>query len=296
MPPCAIGGDVVSPAKKPPTNRYTFIFIVLLSLSCALVLSIMASALKEPQERARDLDRSRQMLLASKLISPEGTFLLDGKPARLEEGRFVLDPKAKIATDGEILEVFKEKIRPALVNSKGQRFTFEEAKISPAEYLIQNEKEGYAYLDYKLIYEILSNGDGQVVGYVIPVNGYGLWDAIYGYLAIETDGNTVIGITWYDQKETPGVGAVISDPSWQSGFDGKKLFGENTNINLSRAPLGIVVVKGKVSEVLGDSPKVASAVDGIPGATLTGNGVTKTIKDILNQYRPFLIQLIKGGR
>ena len=55
----------------------------------------------------------------------------------------------------------------------------------------------------------------------------GLWDAIYGYLAIKTDGNTVIGISWYDQKETPGLGANISEPEWQSQFPGKHLFQES---------------------------------------------------------------------
>jgi len=286
----------VSSIKKPPNNSYTFSFIVILSFCCALILSLLASALKEPQERARDLDRSRQMLQAAKLIDPQGHFLIDGEPARWEDNRFVKGTKEDIATDNEVLEVFKKRLRPALVDETGKRYTFEEAKINPSEYVIEHEKEGYAYLDHKLIYEILSNGNNEVSGYVIPVNGYGLWDAIYGYLAIETDGNTIIGITWYDQKETPGVGAVISDPAWQKGFNGKKLFGETSGVDLSRVPVGIVIVKGKVSEVLGDSPKAMSAVDGIPGATLTGNGVTKTLKDILNQYRPFLIRLTKEGR
>lgn len=53
------------------------------------------------------------------------------------------------------------------------------------------------------------------------------------------------------------------------------------------APLGILVVKGKVSEVLGNSPKSKSAVDGMAGATLTGNGVTEAYRDVLSPYRPF---------
>ncbi len=48
------------------------------------------------------------------------------------------------------------------------------------------------------------------------------------------------------------------------------------------APIGIIVVKGKVSEVLGDTPKSKSAVDGMAGATLTGNGVTDAYRDVLN--------------
>ena len=54
-------------------------------------------------------------------------------------------------------------------------------------------------------------------------------------------------------------------------------------------------MRGKVSEVLGDAPKAQSAVDGIAGATLTGNGVTKAYTDVLEAYRPFLIAIAKQG-
>ena len=130
-------------------------------------------------------------------------------------------------------------------------------------------------------------------GYVIPVNGFGLWDAIYGYLAVATDGNTVIGISWYDQKETPGLGANISEAPWQDLFPGKKIFQESADgkTEFKMTPLGIVVVKGKVSEVLGTNPKSKSAVDGMAGATLTGNGVTDAYRDVLGPYRPFLMKL-----
>ena len=60
---------------------------------------------------------------------------------------------------------------------------------------------------------------------------------------------------------------------------------------MKTAPVGITVVRGKVVEVVGDNPKAFSAVDGMPGATLTGNGVTKAYKDTLAPYRPFFIKL-----
>src|SRR5690606_10592622 len=130
------------------------------------------------------------------------------------------------------------------------------------------------------------------VGYVIPVNGYGLWDAIYGYLAIEPNGETVIGTSWYDQKETPGLGANIADAEWQDLFPGKLIFQPRANgeVDPATAPIGIVVVKGRVSEVLGDAPKAKNAVDGMPGATLTGNGVTDAYRFVLNAYRPFFVK------
>ena len=95
-------------------------------------------------------------------------------------------------------------------------------------------------------------------GYVFPVNGMGLWDAIYGYLAVQPDGNTVIGISWYDQKETPGLGCEYFRSQWQSQFPGKLIFFRNrptVKTDFKTAPLGIIVVKGKVKEVLGELPK-----------------------------------------
>ena len=128
---------------------------------------------------------------------------------------------------------------------------------------------------------------------MIPVYGFGLWDAIYGFLAVRADGNQLIGISWYDHKETPGLGANISEPSWQKQFQGKVLFQKDTTgkTNFESAPLGITVMRGKVAETLGNSPKADSAVDGMAGATLTGNGVTKAYKDTLGPYRPFLTRL-----
>jgi Na+-transporting NADH:ubiquinone oxidoreductase subunit C len=187
-----------------------------------------------------------------------------------------------------------------LVNYKGEELTFQKAGINEQKYIQEYRKAGYYQQPEKLVYQITSNAkkEASVEGYVIPVNGMGLWDAIYGFLAVKPDGNTVIGISWYDQKETPGLGANISEPEWQSQFPGKHLFQESANgqTNFKTAPLGITVVKGKVSEVLGSSPKALSAVDGMAGATLTGNGVTNAYRDVLASYRPFLTRLQKDNQ
>ena len=193
-----------------------------------------------------------------------------------------------IAANAQILEIYQKRLVPLLVDSQGELTTFEKAGINMEDYISENSRSGYYYKPYKLIYEILPNGaksekDAKPEGFVIPVNGFGLWDAIYGYLAIKPDGDTVIGISWYDQKETPGLGGNIAESYWQDLFPGKLLFQESPdgNTNFKSAPLGITVVKGKVAEVLGDSPKAKSAVDGMTGATLTGNGVTDAYRTVL---------------
>lgn len=282
--------------------------MVILSAACALVLSILASALAEPKEIAKDLDRSKQMMIAAQILNHEGYFTIPGKGGKLSLAKYeqggILVPGTEDDEPGrnELLEVYKQRLKPFLVSPDNTLVTFDEAHINEDEYMSAYRKSGYYKQKYKLIYKILSNPiEGstkeQVEGYVIPVNGFGLWDAIYGYLAIKPDGNTVIGISWYDQKETPGLGANIAEASWQNLFPGKHIFQESADgtTDMKSAPLGITVVKGRVSDVLGDSPKAKSAVDGMTGATLTGNGVTDAYTAVLAPYRPFLIKISKAN-
>lgn len=289
------------------SNSRTILFMVTLSFVCALILSVLASVLAVPKETAKDLDRSKQMMIAAKILSHQGSFLMqnaEGKyiPAKMESnGSLVPGSEENIATQAQLLEVYKKRLIPLLVDDQGNATTFEKAKINEDQYLADYKKTGYYKQSLKLLYKILpasaiaekSTEQLKPIGYVIPVNGYGLWDAIYGYLAIKPDGDTVIGISWYDQKETPGLGANISEADWQSLFPGKDIFQPSATgkTDFKTAPLGIVVVKGKVSDILGDSPKAKSAVDGMAGATLTGNGVTDAYRDVLAAYRPFLIKI-----
>lgn len=297
--------DPQSPHEGQSHNFRTIIFMVLLSFVCALVLSLLASALAEPKEIAKDLDRSKQMMIAAKILDHNGYFLMqnnEGKtvPAKYTENGVLVPGTANdFATNAQLLDIYQKRLKPLLVDNKGDLTTFEKAGINKENYLLENRKAGYYLPPYKLVYEILPNGgkdkkeDSRPDGFVIPVNGLGLWDVIYGYLSLKPDGNTVIGISWYDQKETPGLGGNIAEPYWQDLFPGKHVFQESPDgkTNYKTAPLGIVIVKGKVSEVLGSSPKANSAVDGMTGATLTGNGVTDAYKAVLAGYRPFLIKL-----
>lgn len=288
------------------SNSRTILFMVILSFVSALILSLLASALEQPKATAKDLDRSKQMMIAAKILSHDGHFILPDEkgndvPAKFENGALIPGSVEDKATSTELLEIYNKRLIPYLVNDKGELKTFQEAHLDQNSYVDEFRKTGYYLQPYKLIYAILPNPtvgqpeDAQKnpVGYVIPVSGFGLWDAIHGYIALKPDGNTIIGISWYDQKETPGLGANIAEAPWQNLFPGKRIFQESSGgkTDFKTAPVGITVVKGKVSEVLGDSPKSKSAVDGMAGATLTGNGVTDAYKAVLSAYRPFFIRL-----
>lgn len=290
--------------KKVPSNAQTILFMIILSFACALILSILASLLEEPKEIAKELDRSKQLMIAAKMLDHEGYFLVQDKEgkyvsAKYQEGKLIPAESPEMATKEQLLDIYNKRIVPLLVNKEGNIKTFQEANINYNDYLTKYRKNGYYKESLMLIYKIVpataveENKDADPEGYVIPVNGFGLWDAIYGYIAIKPDGNTVMGISWYDQKETPGLGANISEAYWQNLFPGKRVFQASADgkTDFKTAPLGITVVKGKVAEVLGNSPKANSAVDGMAGATLTGNGVIEAYRDVLAPYRPFLIKL-----
>ncbi len=290
------------------SSKYTLTFMVALSFVCAVILATLASVLAEPQEVAKELYRSKQMLVAAQLYNQDlGNFTIQNEqgqtvPAQFKKGKLIPTGQIISATQEQILELCRQRFVPLLVTDKGELVTFEEAQLEPSNYLNSNRKTGYYRLPYKLIYAIYSEGpehaDRLATGYIVPVNGYGLWDAIYGYLALKPDGVTVIGISWYDHKETPGLGAEIAAASWQKQFPGKKIVQESADgtSDIAKNPIGLVVVKGRVSEVLGDSPKAKSAVDGIAGSTLTGNGVTEAYRDVLQAYRPFFIKVNKNNR
>lgn len=269
------------------------VFITVLCFICAFILATLSTTLKPIQEKAIELDRSKQLLIAAKILSPKGHFLTKVQevyvPATFNSARDTFTPITEQikATDDQIITIYEKDITPMLVNSKGDIQTFNQAGIDYNTYLKQHAKTGYANLPNKLIYEIKDSG------YVIPINGHGLWDAIYGYLAIEKDGNTIIGITWYQQKETAGLGANITLPKWQDQFSKKLIFKqtEAETTNFADAPLGITVVKGKVADVYGDRADAKSAVDGISGASITGQGVAKAYANSLEPYRAFLLTL-----
>jgi len=123
--------------------------------------------------------------------------------------------------------------------------------------------------------------EGTIETVVLPVHGYGLWSTMYGYLALEGDGRTVKGITFYQHGETPGLGGEIDNPSWQSKWPGKQALAADGEVLLQ-------VVKGEPR-----GAGVEHQVDGLAGATLTARGVENLVRYWLGQqgFGPYLARL-----
>ena len=131
------------------------------------------------------------------------------------------------------------------------------------------ENEGKA----KRYHVFVCNLNGQTK-YVIPVYGAGLWGAIWGYVALNDDKNTVFGTYFSHASETPGLGAEIQSDKFQKQFEGK-LVGDSTSVKIS------VVKNGKVEDAKYE-------VDGISGGTITSTGVDAMLKSCLGNYTNFL--------
>ena len=128
--------------------------------------------------------------------------------------------------------------------------------------------------------------DGEIETLILPVRGYGLWSTLHGFIAVKGDLNTVVGMGFYQHGETPGLGGEVDNPKWTGQWPGKTLFDEN-------GELAVQVVKGGVDP---QSPKAVHQVDGLAGATLTGNGVDNLLKFWLGQngFGPFIANLRAG--
>ena len=118
----------------------------------------------------------------------------------------------------------------------------------------------------------VANKDGQTY-YIVPLRGKGLWGPVWGFVSLESDGNTVVGANFGHKSETPGLGAEITTPMFTDQFPGKKISEAGMFQSIS------VVKKGTSN---GDY-----AVDGISGGTITSNGVNDMLSDCLAPYAEY---------
>jgi Na+-transporting NADH:ubiquinone oxidoreductase subunit C len=132
---------------------------------------------------------------------------------------------------------------------------------------------------YAKVY-VKNDDAGQPEIVVLPIQGYGLWGTIYGFLTLESDMNTIKGISFYDHKETPGLGARIEEPEWRAMWSGIHSYDDKGAVATGVTKAG--------------NPK-ENWVDGISGATLTSRGVSNMIQFWLGEqgYKPYLDQLRK---
>lgn len=135
---------------------------------------------------------------------------------------------------------------------------------------------------------LINDDSGTLEKVVLPISGYGLWSTMYGYLVLGSDLNTVVGITFTEHGETPGLGGEVDNPKWKAQWPGKKIYDES----------GTLVTHLKKGGINPEDPvDRVHNVDGLAGATLTSNGVNYVIKYWLGDegFGPFLKKLKAQG-
>ena len=125
------------------------------------------------------------------------------------------------------------------------------------------------------VYPVFESSNGE---YVVPVIGKGLWGDIWGYVALKSDLNTIVGVVFSHAGETPGLGAEIATEKYQAQFVGKQIY-EGDKL------VGISVVKG------GAAPNDIHGVDAVSGGTKTSQGLQNMLFDCLTNYAPFFERL-----
>ena len=227
------------------SNSYTFIFATLMVLIVASTLAFTASSLKSLQE---DNVRKEKM---QNILSTIGIQTDREKAEQLYKNYI----NASLALDhrGDIdktVDAFQIKLNSEIKKpANEQRFPLYKALVDNINY------------------------------YIIPLRGSGLWDAIWGYIALKSDINTIQGAVFDHKAETAGLGAEITQQWFMNRFKDEKVFnssGELVGINVS-----------KTNNDPKDLDKSDHEVDAISGATITGDGVTEMIVERLTHYLPY---------
>jgi Na+-transporting NADH:ubiquinone oxidoreductase subunit C len=255
-------------ATKTETVAGTLLVAFLVSLVCSSLVASAAVLLKPRQVANALLDMRRNILAVAGRLDPEGDV------NQLFEG---IEPQVVDLGTG----AYVEDTDPGMFDPKAAAKDPERSVAVPADIDVarvgRRAKQALVYL---------VRHDGKVSRIILPVSGYGLWSTMYGFLALEADGNTVADITFYAHGETPGLGDFIVKPAWRALWRDKRLFDESGDLKIE-------VIKGRV---LPNDPLADYHVDGVSGATLTGNGVTKMMQYWLGDhgYGPYLRNLQRG--
>ena len=237
-------------------NSFSILFAAVVCVVAAGLLSFASTKLRPLQEANAKLDKQKNVLVALKVGR-------DGERYGTEQVKAFYADTADQATVQKLYETY---VRAGVVDlASGDVVEGADPEaIGPGQAPI-----------WSLV------KDGKVEAVAIDAIGKGLWSTLYGFLALESDFNTVRGITFYSHGETAGLGARIEEGWFQEGFVGKKIHDESGKL------VSVSVAKGATAK--GDHE-----VDGISGATLTCKGVTKLLENELNAYGAWIAKNRSG--
>jgi Na+-transporting NADH:ubiquinone oxidoreductase subunit C len=233
------------------SNKFTFIFAIIMVVVVGAALSFVSMTLKPLQV---------QNSIKKEMINILGTVGVEAERENAEELFYAnITKRITLNYKGEVVSTSTGQINPKDLSDP---FNVDVQKEFRDTELAKEERNYPMYL---------AEVDGKKLA-VIPMVGKGLWGPIWGYIALEKDFNTVYGAVFNHKSETPGLGAEINENFFQEPFEGKKIYDESGDL------VSINVKKG------GADPSNPHAVDGITGGTITSNGVSEMLKRTLGIY------------
>ncbi len=235
------------------SNTYILIFSAILTILLGGMLSFAAIGLRPMQEKQVALDTQKKILAAVMELKPT-----DDVPA-----------------------IYNQRIKSIVVNIKGE----EVKEVDGAPVIAEAVSIGQQFKlppEQRLfpVFQFLNQEDtSKVEAYILSVYGNGLWDKIWGYIALKSDMETIQGAIFDHAGETPGLGARITSVEVQERFKNKKIYDDLGEL------VAVKMLKGETGDpsIYGDNE-----VDGLSGATMTAVGVNKMISNYLTYYQAYL--------
>ena len=228
------------------SNLYIVLYAAAITVVCGGLLAFASISLKDAQDANIAMEQKKN-ILSSVIELKEGDDITALYQKRVKG--FVIDYNGNV----------KEGMTPEQV------VVAVEYKKEPKDRLLP-------------VYEFRSESDPNKVEYaVLPVYGYGLWNNIWGFVAVKSDFNTIQGVKFQHAGETPGLGARIESEEVQVRFKDKTIFEGDKLISVK-------MQKGEGNDWSNDKHKV----DGMSSATLTGKGVNNMLADYLACYQNYL--------
>lgn len=242
----------------------TLFVAIALCLFASMVVSVAAVSLRPIQEENKLRDKRINILQVAGVYTPG---------ANVREAFEAFEPHVLDLTTGKFTEEFD-------VATFDEQVAAADPDLSRA---LASDPAGIGrQSNFKTIY-LLRREDGSIDKVILPVHGYGLWSTLYGFIALEDNGNDIFGLQFYQHAETPGLGAEVDNPRWKSLWAGKKLRDDNGDLQIT---------VDKTAPPAGED----FHIDALAGATLTSRGVDNLVKFWMGEegYATFLNNLQAG--
>ena len=253
-----------------PKKALLMIFVT--ALACSILVSVAAISLRPIQLTHKLLERARNVIQLTGLVSAEQNNELSDEALLTLYGQ--LD-KRVVNIDEQI---FAPDINPETFDQRKAANDAERSVDISAEFDIASLGRRSRYAMVYIVWQ-----EDQLKRIILPMHGQGMWSTIYGYIALGPDLNTIEGVSFYEQAETPGLGDQILRPEWQAQWLGRKLLDTTGSLRFR-------IASGSVNP---DSPTAAYEVDALSGASVTANGVNGLVGYWFGDhgFQPFLQQL-----